>query len=88
MRRRELITFVGGVILGWTVAANAQEQPQPVIGLLSAVNLPDWVMNAVRAGLRETGYVEGRNLTIISRSAEGQFDRLPALAADGTTRRP
>jgi hypothetical protein len=59
------------VTLGWTVAAEAQQQPQPAIGLLSAVKLPDGVMNAIRAGLSETGYVESRNLTIISHSAEG-----------------
>lgn len=45
-------------------------------------NLPDWAMNAIRAGLDEAGFVEGRNLAIAVRSAEGQFDRLPALAAD------
>jgi putative ABC transport system substrate-binding protein len=82
MRRREFLTFAVGVTLGWTVAAEAQQQPQPAIGLLSAVNLPDGVMKAIRAGLSETGYVEGRNLTIISHSAEGQFDRLPGLASD------
>jgi putative ABC transport system substrate-binding protein len=54
----------------------------PVIGLLSPANLPDWGMKAVRSGLDDAGFAEGRNLTILVRSAEGQFDRLPALAAD------
>lgn len=83
MRRREFITvFGGGATLAWAVAAPAQRLRTPVIGLLSAANLPDWAMNAVRAGLGEAGYFEGRNLAIISHSAEGQFDRLPRLAAD------
>jgi putative tryptophan/tyrosine transport system substrate-binding protein len=81
MRRREFITLFGSVTLtlGWTVAARAES---PVIGLLTAANLPDWAMNAVRTGLAEAGYVEGRNLAITLRSAEGQFDQLPALASD------
>jgi putative ABC transport system substrate-binding protein len=83
MRRREFIIFVGGAPLGWTVTARAQHAgPMPVIGLLTLANLPDWAMNAIRTGLDDAGFVEGRNLTIMVRSAEGQFDRLPALAAD------
>jgi putative tryptophan/tyrosine transport system substrate-binding protein len=83
MRRREFIIFVGSAPLGWTVAARAQHAgSMPVIGLLTVANLPDWSMNAIRTGLDEAGFVEGRNLSILVRSAEGQFDRLPALAAD------
>jgi putative ABC transport system substrate-binding protein len=83
MRRREFIGLIGTAAWGWTVAARAQQAgPMPVIGLLTLANLPDWAMNAIRAGLDETGFVEGRNLTIMVRSAEGQFDRLPGLAAD------
>jgi putative ABC transport system substrate-binding protein len=84
MRRREFVKLAGGAALGWTVAA-ARAQPAgpvPVIGLLSPANLPDWGMKAVRSGLDDGGFAEGRNLTILVRSAEGQFDRLPALAAD------
>jgi putative ABC transport system substrate-binding protein len=83
MRRREFIIFVGSASLGWTVTAHAQPAgPMPVIGLLTLANLPDWAMNAIRTGLDDAGFVEGRNLTIMVRSAEGQFERLPALAAD------
>jgi ABC-type uncharacterized transport system substrate-binding protein len=67
----------------WPLAVGAQHAgPMPVIGLLTPANLPDWAMNAIRTGLDEVGFVEGRNFTMMVRSAEGQFDRLPALAAD------
>jgi putative ABC transport system substrate-binding protein len=83
MRRREFVKLAGGAALGWTVAARAQPaDPMPTIGLLTPANLPDWAMKAVRRGLDDAGFVEGRNLSIVVRSAEGQFDRLPALAAD------
>lgn len=81
MRRRDFITLAGGTILGRAVAAQAQTTPLPVVGFL-AIGTPDWVMNAIRAGLEEGGYIEGRNLTLMIRSAEGQFDRLPALASE------
>jgi len=81
MIRREFLTLLGGAVVAWPLAARAQQATQ-VVGLLTAINLPDWATNAIRAGLGETGYAEGRNLAIIARSAEGHFDRLPALAAD------
>jgi len=81
MIRREFLTLLGGAVVAWPLAARAQQATQ-VVGLITAINLPDWATNAIRAGLGETGYAEGRNLTIIARSAEGHFDRLPALAAD------
>ena len=74
MRRREFVSLVA-VAAAWPLAAWAQ-QPVPVVGLLTAINLPDWATDAIRAGLGEAGYVEGRNLTIVSLSAEGHFDRL------------
>ena len=85
MRRRECITLVGGVVLAWPLAARTQQLRMPVIGWLSsglretddAVRLP-----AFRRGLDETGYTEGRNVAIEYRRAEGQLERLPALAAD------
>jgi putative ABC transport system substrate-binding protein len=81
MRRRDFIAALGGAAAAWPLAARAQ-QATATIGLLTSLDLAEWATKAIRKGLDETGYVEGRNLTIISRSAEGQFDRLPALAAD------
>jgi putative tryptophan/tyrosine transport system substrate-binding protein len=79
--RRALIAAVGGAAV-WPLAARAQQPTMPVVGLLTPANLPGWAMSGIHAGLEETGYVEGRNLTITIRSAEGQFDRLPVLATD------
>jgi putative ABC transport system substrate-binding protein len=83
MRRRDFLGVASGVSIVWPLArARAQSAKMPVIGLLTLANLPDWAMNAIRAGLDDAGFVEGRNLIMMVRSAEGQFDRLPALAAD------
>ena len=81
MRRREFIGLVGGVAV-WPLAVQAQ-QPVPVIGYLSArsaeVDVP--MMAALRQGLAEAGFVEGRDFRIETRFADGQYDRLPGLAA-------
>src|ERR1700722_19530452 len=82
MRRRDFLRMVSGASIAWPLAVQAQNAKMPVIGLLTLANLPDWAMNAIRAGLDDAGFVEGRNLIMVVRSAEGQFDRLPALAAD------
>jgi putative ABC transport system substrate-binding protein len=72
MRRRRFISLIGGAA-AWPLAARAQK-PEPVFGVLTAINLADWATDAIRSGLGEAGYVEGRNLTIVSLSAEGHFE--------------
>jgi putative tryptophan/tyrosine transport system substrate-binding protein len=79
MKRREFIALIG-LSAAWPAVVQAQQQP--TLGLLSSSEMADWAIKSFRAGLEASGYVEGRNLTVIYRSAENQFDRLPALAAE------
>src|SRR5580698_8564184 len=79
MKRRAFIALIGTSAV-WPALARAQRPP--TLGLLSSSELADWAINAFRAGLEQGGYVEGRNLSVNYRSAENQFDRLPALAAE------
>jgi len=83
MRRREFITLLGGAAV-WPLAARAQQPAMPIIGLLDPRS-PDAMadrLRAFRVGLKDVGYVEGENVTIIYRFAEDQNDRLSELAAE------
>ena len=88
MRRREFITLISGTAVAWSLPAHAQQSATPVIGFLSSTfsNVP--VIGEFRGGLDEKGYVEGQNVTIVYRWAEGQYERLPALAEDLIHQRP
>jgi len=83
MRRRDFITLLGAVSAS-SLSAQAQQSAMPVIGVLHGVSAAQWTdrMVGFHRGLGETGFTEGRNVTIEYRWAEGQFDRLPAMAAD------
>jgi putative ABC transport system substrate-binding protein len=83
MRRRELITILGGAATVWPFVTFAQPAV-PIIGFLSSRSPADTttLVAAFRNGLGEAGYIEGKNITVEYRWADGQYDRLPALVAD------
>src|SRR5262245_30891291 len=85
MRRRQFISLLGGAALAWPLAARAQ--PTPIVGLLSGVSAAGTPSAAYREGLKESGFVEGQNVAIEYRFADGRYDRLPAFASELVNKR-
>ncbi len=82
MRRRDFITGIAGSVAAWPLAARAQQPAMPVIGYLSVGAPIGHLLGVFKHSLAEAGFVEGRNVAIETPSADGHYDRLPALAAD------
>src|SRR5215813_3122864 len=90
LKRREFITLLGGAAAAWPLAARAQQPATPLVGVMSPLSLATAARNlaALRNGLRDLGYIEGRNIKIESRFAEGMAERFPALVSDLVALKP
>src|SRR3984893_15745338 len=88
MRRREFIALIGGTAAAWPHAARAQQPAMPVVGFLGGPSAAPYAryVAAVHQGLKEVGYVENQNVAMEYRWADGQYDRLPAMASDLVSR--
>ena len=89
MKRRDFIPLVSGAVAAWAIPTRAQQPALPVIGFISSASPSPFahLVAAMRLGLGEAGYVEGKDVAIEYRWANGQYDRLPALAADLVARK-
>src|ERR1700733_6137621 len=82
LRRRDFITLIGGAEVLWPLTARARQSAMPVVGLLSSFSSNERNTAAFNQGLKELGFVDGQNVVIDYRYAEGHYDQLPELAAD------
>jgi putative tryptophan/tyrosine transport system substrate-binding protein len=87
VNRRAFITLLGGAAATWPLTARAQQPAMPVIGFLGPVAVNEDQLRGFQQGLKQAGFVEGENVSILHRSAENEVDRLPALAVDLVRRR-